>query len=403
MAEKRDYYEVLGVSRTASPDEIKSAYRKLAMKYHPDRNPGNKEAADKFTEASEAYEILSDPKKRERYDQFGLDGMKSAFGQGGFDFNRDFTHGEDVDLQDILGSLFGGAFGGGGFGDIFGGGGSTRRRRRSADPNAPRRGNDLQMVLEIDFEEALFGTQREMDLSVNDTCDACHGTGAAPGSERETCKQCRGTGYVIAGNGFFQVQQTCPVCRGEGTIVANPCRKCHGTGQVKAPRHIVLKVPRGVDTGSRMRLSGKGESGVRGGEAGDLYVVIHVRESSIFERQGDDLLCTVPISPALAAIGGDLDVPTPEGYARLKVPAGTADGKIFRLRGKGITDLHGDVGDLHVRVSLEVPQSLSSTQKQMLDTFQKSCSKSNFPAAAEQASQVEEFFSHRDALRKAQE
>ena len=392
MSTKRDYYEVLGVNKTASADEIKKAYRKLAMQYHPDRNPDNKEAAEKFKEICEAYEVLSDTDKRQRYDQYGHAGMKSAFGPGGFDFGRDFTHMQDMDLQDILGSFFGG-----GFGDIFGGGGG---RRRSRNPNAAQRGDDLRFDLEIDFEEALFGSEREVDLNVNDACEACHGSGAAAGATRETCRQCGGHGVVVVGGGFIQMRQTCPVCNGEGTIIRNPCKKCNGTGRVKTPRHIALRIPKGVETGSRLRLSGKGESGLRGGPAGDLYVVLHVREHDVFQREDDDLVCTVHISPVTAALGGDIDIPTPDGHARIKVPAGTPNGKVFRLRDKGMPNLNDSSGDLHVRVEIEVPTHLSSKQKKLLEEFASLTTADTFPDAARQNQAVDAFFARRDALRK---
>lgn len=391
MSTKRDYYEVLGVNKTASADEIKKAYRKLAMQYHPDRNPDNKEAAEKFKEICEAYEVLSDTDKRQRYDQYGHAGMKSAFGPGGFDFGRDFTHMQDMDLQDILGSFFGG-----GFGDIFGGGG----RRRSRNPNGAQRGDDLRFDLEIDLEEALFGSEREVDLNVNDACEACHGSGAAAGATRETCRQCGGHGVVVVGGGFIQMRQTCPVCNGEGTIIRNPCKKCNGTGRVKTPRHIALRIPKGVETGSRLRLSGKGESGLRGGPAGDLYVVLHVREHDVFQREDDDLVCTVHISPVTAALGGDIDIPTPDGHARIKVPAGTPNGKVFRLRDKGMPNLNGGCGDLHVRVEIEVPTHLSSKQKKLLEEFASLTTADTFPDAARQNQAVDAFFARRDALRK---
>jgi molecular chaperone DnaJ len=318
--------------------------------------------------------------------------MKSAFGPGGFDFGRDFTHMQDMDLQDILGSFFGG-----GFGDIFGGGGG---RRRSRNPNGAQRGDDLRFDLEIDFEEALFGSEREVDLNVNDACEACHGSGAAAGATRETCRQCGGHGVVVVGGGFIQMRQTCPVCNGEGTIIRNPCKKCNGTGRVKTPRHIALRIPKGVETGSRLRLSGKGESGLRGGPAGDLYVVLHVREHDVFQREDDDLVCTVHISPVTAALGGDIDIPTPDGHARIKVPAGTPNGKVFRLRDKGMPNLNGGCGDLHVRVEIEVPTHLSSKQKKLLEEFASLTTADTFPDAARQNQAVDAFFARRDALRK---
>ena len=388
MANKRDYYEVLGVSRNASADELKKAYRRLAMQYHPDRNPDNKEAAEKFKEVCEAYEVLSDADKRKRYDQFGHDGIKSAFGPGGFDFGRDFTHAGD--FQDLFENIFGG-----GFGDLFGGG-----HRRSRNPNAAQRGDDLRFDLEIDFEEALFGSEREVDLSVNDACESCHGSGAAAGSSRETCRQCGGHGHVVVGGGFIQMRQTCPVCNGAGTLVRNPCRKCGGSGRVKVPRHIALRIPKGVETGSRLRLSGKGESGLRGGPPGDLYVVLHVREHEIFERHGDDLVCTVRVSPVTAALGGDLEIPTPDGFARIKLPAGTPNGKVFRLREKGMPSLNGGCGDLHARVEIEVPQHLSYKQRHLLEEFAAHSSPDNFPETVRQNKAIDKFFARRDALRK---
>lgn len=394
MATKRDYYVVLGVSKTASADEIKKAYRKLAMQFHPDRNPNDKDAAEKFKEASEAYEVLSDEAKRQRYDQYGHEGVKSSFGSGGFDFGRDFTHMQDIDLQDILGSVFGG-----GLGDMFGGGGGGGRRR-SRNPNEPQRGNDLRFDLEIDFEEAAFGSERQVDLTVNDTCETCKGAGTAEGSSRESCKQCNGHGFVVQGNGFFQMRHACPICNGEGSIVKNPCRKCQGTGRIKAPRHITLKIPKGVETGSRLRLTGKGESGSRGGEHGDLYVVLHVRDHEVFERHGDDLACTVHVSPVLATLGGDIDVPTPEGYARLKLPAGTSTGKVFRLRDKGMPSLQGGNGDLHVRIEVEVPQNLGSGQRKALEAFAATLTPDNFPEARKFQKQTDRFFERRDALRR---
>jgi molecular chaperone DnaJ len=390
MAAKRDYYEVLGVTKKATEDELKKAYRKLAMQYHPDRNPDNTEASEKFKEICEAYEVLSDSQKRQRYDQFGHDGVKSSFGPGGFDFGRDFTHAGD--FGDLFETIFGG-----GFADMFGGGG----RRQSRNPNGPQRGDDLRFDLEIDFEEALFGSERKLDLKINDACSTCHGTGAAAGSGRETCRQCGGHGFVVAGGGFFQMRQACPVCRGEGTIIKNPCTTCHGSGRVKAPRHITLRIPKGVETGSRLRLSGKGESGLRNGPPGDIYVVLHVREHEIFERHGDDLACSIPVSPVTAALGGEIQIPTPDGYARIKLPAGTPNGKILRLRGKGMPGLHGRAGDLHLRIELETPVKLSSRQKKALKEFEDHASEANFADQAKLRKGIEAFYQRRDALRKS--
>ena len=394
MAEKRDYYEVLGVARDATADQIKSAYRKLAMKYHPDRNPDNPEAKEKFTEVSEAYEVLSNPEKRQRYDQFGHQGVN--FGPGGFDFGRDFSHFQDVDLGDILSSFFGGGFGGGGgFSSFFGGG----QRERHADPNAPQRGEDLTYRLDIEFDEALFGSERTLDLTIPGQCPDCRGSGAADGSKRTTCSTCGGHGVVMGGGGFLRIQQTCPTCHGEGSVIENPCRKCRGTGQVATPAHISLKIPAGVDNGSKLRLAGKGAGGLRGGPAGDLYVLVGVRESDIFERDGLDLGVDIPVSPILAALGGTVEVPTPDGVAKLKIPAGTPNGKVFRMRGKGVPNLRGGFsGDLDVRVVFEVPANLDRRQRAALEEFQKLASPSTFPEAQTFANRAKIFLAHKEKL-----
>ena len=391
MAEKRDYYEVLGVAKSASADEIKSAYRKLAMKYHPDRNPGDEEAKAKFQEASEAYEVLSNDEKRQRYDQFGHQGVN--FGPGGFDFGRDFSHFQDIDLGDILNSVFGGGMGGGGFGGMFGGG------RQRVDPNAPQQGDDMSMELEVDFEEALFGSERTLDLTLPEECDKCHGSGAAPGSKRSTCPTCGGRGAVVRGNGFFQVRQTCPKCGGEGSVIEKPCPACHGSGQMRSRRQVSLRIPKGVDTGSRLRLAGKGGGGLRGGAPGDLYVVVRVRDSEIFMRDGMDLAVDMPVSPITAAVGGEVDVPTPEGVANLKIPAGTPNGKLFRLRGKGMPSLRGmGTGDLVVRIVFEVPQRLTAKQRGLLDDLAKLLDGENFPEAQKLSAAMEKFYSRKKKL-----
>ncbi|MBR6588599.1 MAG: molecular chaperone DnaJ [Kiritimatiellae bacterium] len=393
MADKRDYYEVLGVSKSASADEIKSAYRKLAMKYHPDRNPGDEEAKAKFQEASEAYEVLSNDEKRQRYDQFGHQGVN--FGPGGFDFGRDFSHFQDIDLGDILNSVFGGGMGGGAFGGMFGGG------RRQANPDGPQRGADMSMELEVDFEEALFGSERTLDLTLPEECDQCHGSGAARGSKRTTCSTCGGRGAVVRGNGFFQVRQTCPKCGGEGSVIERPCPACHGSGQMRAKRQVTLRIPKGVDTGSRLRLAGKGGGGLRGGEPGDLYVVVRVRDSEIFIRDGLDLAVDVPVSPISAAVGGDVDVPTPDGVANLKIPSGTPNGKLFRLRGKGMPSLRGmGTGDLVVRIVFEVPQRLTAKQRGLLDDLAKILEPENFPESQRLSAAAKQFYSRKEKLTK---
>ena len=391
MAEKRDYYEVLGVAKTASADEIKSAYRKLAMKWHPDRNPGNPEAKEKFQEASEAYEVLSNPEKRQRYDQYGHQGVN--FGQGGFDFNN-----ATADFGDIFSQIFGG--GGGGFADMFGGmfGGG---RRRAADPNGPQPGDDMSMELEIDFDEALFGSERTLELTVPDQCPECHGSGAAAGAKRVTCPTCHGHGQVVGGAGFFQIRQACPKCGGSATVLEQPCGKCRGRGQVRVPRSITLRIPKGVDTGSRLRLGGKGAGGLRGGQPGDLYVVLRVRPSEIFERDDVDLAVDVPVSPILAALGGEVEIPTPEGVATVKLAAGTANGKLLRLRGKGVPDLRGGpAGDLVARIVFEVPQRLTGKQRGLLEDLAKSLDDSNFPGRRDFAAKLKTFYAHKEKLRK---
>lgn len=388
MAAKRDYYEVLGVSRNATPEEIKRAYRRLAMQYHPDRNPDNRQAAEaKFKEISEAYEVLSDPAKREQYDRFGHEGLKSAFGPGGFDFARDFTH--MADLQDILGSIFG--EGGGFFEDLFG----AWSRPRSG----PKRGQDLRFDIEIDFEEAAFGSEREITLPVHEECATCGGSGAAPGSGLETCRQCGGRGVIVSCGGFFHVRQTCPNCSGSGTVIKKTCKTCEGTGRVKVRKRLTLKIPAGVDSGSRLRLVGRGESGVRGGPPGDLYVVIHVRDHEIFKRQGDDLYCEVPVPFDVAALGGEIQVPTIDGYARLKIEPGTASGKVFRLRGKGLPNVEGyGHGDLHVRINVEVPVKLTSRQRKAIKEFAESGHAENYPVAANFAEAAARFYERKKTI-----
>ena len=394
MASKNDYYELLGVPRESSADQIKKAYRKLAMKYHPDRNQGDSVAEEKFKEVSEAYEVLSDTQKRQRYDQYGHDGMKSTFGPGGFDFSRDFTHVSD--LQDILGSIFGD--GGGSFGDFFGGGGGGGRQRRS---NGPQQGSDLRFDLDIDLEEAVFGSEREITLPLNVDCEDCEGSGAAAGSKPESCKQCGGHGQVLSGGGFFQVRQTCPICRGQGAIATKPCKTCNGAGRKKKRKRLSLKIPKGVETGSRLRLPGKGEGGGRGGPPGDLYVMMNVRPHDLFERSGDDLYCRVPVPFEVAALGGEIEVPTVDGMAKLKLAPGTETGKTFRLRGKGVPSVEGyGRGDLHVQIVAEVPVKLNGQQKKMLKELLESGKDANYPDRMKFHKTAERFMDRKNAINK---
>src|SRR6059036_912202 len=317
--EKRDYYEVLGVGRSATDEEVKRAYRNLAVKFHPDKNPDDPHAEEKFKELGEAYDVLMDPDKRAAYDRFG----HAAFAQGGAGFGRGGFH----DPFDIFREVFGG--GGGIFEAFFGGGGTEQDRQR---------GSDLRYDMEIALEEAAFGTEKEIEIRKLDTCDKCIGSGAEPGSRSINCPTCGGRGQVISSRGFFHISQTCPRCRGAGEIIEKPCHKCHGEGRVEKLSRVKLKIPPGIREGSRLRSSRNGKAGIRGGPAGDLYVVIHIKEHKIFQRDGDNLYCEVPIPFSLAALGGEVDVPTLEGKAHLKVPPGTQSGQMFKLRGKGISN-----------------------------------------------------------------
>ena len=348
MAMKRDYYEVLGVSRTAGDEELKKAYRKLALKFHPDKNPG-KEAEERFKECNEAYQILSDPQRRAQYDRFG----HAAFENGGIGGGFDFAGGFD----DILGDLFG---------DFFGTGRGRGGRSRA------RRGADLQYQLEIGFIEACRGCEKTLSVPRLARCETCGGRGAKAGTTPQTCPQCNGSGQMRFQQGFFSIAKTCGKCNGHGQIITNPCPSCDGAGARRVTYTVNVKIPAGVDAGSRLKLRGEGEVGANGGPSGDLYVVLDVQEHPIFVRDGHDLVCEVPVSFAQAALGTEMEVPTLDGSVKLKVPAGTQSGHVFRLRGRGVADLNGyGTGDELVRVVVETPRKLTAKQRELLEEFAK--------------------------------
>lgn len=358
---QRDYYEVLGVSKDVSDADLKKAYRRLAMKYHPDRNPDDEAASEKFKEAKEAFEILKDKEKRAAYDQFGHAGVNQQAG-GGF--------GGGADINDIFGDVFG---------DIFGGG-------RRGGGSRVYRGDDLQYNLEISLEEAVSGTSTEIRIPNMVSCDVCDGSGAKRGTSPSTCSTCHGVGQVRMQQGFFSVQQTCPACRGKGKVITDPCPKCRGQGRIQKEKTLSVKIPAGVDTGDKIRLSGEGEASDSGGPPGDLYVAIVVKSHPIFQRDGADLHCTVPINFATAAIGGELEVPTLDGRVKLKVPAGTQTEKMFRLRGKGVKPVRGGaVGDLLAKVRVETPVNLSQEQTDLLMQFHEMISGDNAKKHSPQA------------------
>jgi len=348
MSDKRDYYEILGVERNAGTAELKKAYRKLAIKYHPDKNPDNREAEDRFKEASEAYEVLSDDNKRQIYDQFGHQGLEGAGHSGPSGFEDIFSS-----FGDIFEDFFG-----------FGGGRDSRGSR-------VQRGSDLRYNMTIDFMEAAFGTEKTISIPKLETCNECDGSGASPGTSVETCSHCRGTGQFIQSQGFFKVKTTCPYCKGRGSIIANPCPKCRGAGRVENTRKVEVKIPAGVDTGSKLRLNGEGEASPSGsGPSGDLYVVINVKPHKFFQRDGSDIVCAIDISFVQAALGAEITVPTLVGEEKFKVPKGTQYGDAFRLKGEGIASLRsGRRGDQIIKVIIKTPTKLSQKQKEILEEF----------------------------------
>ncbi|MDR0716056.1 MAG: molecular chaperone DnaJ [Azoarcus sp.] len=377
---KKDYYDILGIKRDASEDDIKKAYRKLAMKYHPDRNPDNKSAEEKFKEAKEAYEVLSTPQKREVYDRFGHAGVESmaagGAGAGGGGFNSGFENFDDA-FSDI-------------FSNLFSGGGRGRGRSNVY------RGADLRYNLEITLEEAARGANKTIRIPTIEECPTCHGTGAKPGTQAKTCPSCGGSGQIRIQQGFFSLQQPCQQCHGSGRIIPDPCRDCGGAGRVKRQKTLEVKIPAGIDEGMRLRHVGHGEPGVNGGPPGDLYVEIHIRAHTVFEREHDDLHCEMPISFATAALGGEIEIPTLEGMARLRIPAETQSGKVFRLRSKGIKNVRNQTrGDLMCHVVVETPVNLTERQRELLREFDEiSCGNADRhnPKAKSWMDKVKEFF-----------
>ena len=369
MADKRDYYEVLGVAKTATADEIKKAYRKMAMKYHPDYNPGDKEAEEKFKEVNEANEVLSDPEKRQRYDQFGFAGVDPNYGAGqGGGFGGGFG---GVDLGDIFGDIFGGGFGG------FGGGSSR------SNPNAPRKGADIRVRLVLTFDEAVHGCKKNIEVTRQDTCPECGGSGAEKGTSPETCPDCGGRGYTVRQQrtpfGVMQSQQPCPRCGGKGKIIKTPCKKCHGGGKVAVKKRLEVNIPAGIDDDQSIALRGMGDSGINGGPNGDVIVMVTVKPDSLFQRDGYDIWVDLPITYSQAVLGAKVEVPTVDGKVEYTVPEGTQSGTTFRLRGKGIQYVNGrGRGDMYVKCEVEIPKKLTRHQREALEKFEATMKDDNY-------------------------
>jgi molecular chaperone DnaJ len=375
---KEDYYELLGVGRDASEEDLKKAYRKKAIQHHPDKNPGNKQAEEMFKKISEAYEVLKDPDKRAAYDRYG----HAAFASGGGPRGAGGPAGGFHDPFDIFREVFGGG-GGGIFGEFFGGDGG----------DGTREGADLRYDIEIALEEAARGVEKEISFRKLAPCDHCNGTGAEPGSKRVTCPTCRGAGQVTTSRGFFTVRQVCPACHGTGTRLDKPCHECRGEGRINKTAKLNVRIPPGVDTGSRLRSAGNGEAGASGGRPGDLYIVIHVKDHEIFERQGDDLFCEIPVKFTLAALGGTIEVPTLSGKASLKIPAGTPSGTTFRLKGRGMPGLRSShSGDQLVRVQVEVPAHLTAEQRKKLEDYAIACGDADEPVGRNFFEKAKKFF-----------
>ncbi len=385
----KDFYSILGLDRSASSEDVKKAYRKLALKYHPDKNPNDKEAEEKFKEISTAYEVLSDPEKRRRYDQYGHEAYTRSGGRGAGGGAGGFG---GVDPFDIFNEVFGGGGGAGGsIFDSFFGGGQTSRGGRGGR-RGPAAGRDIVYEMEIDFEDAVFGADKKIELTRPVSCDNCGGSGAKPGTSPSTCGQCGGSGTISMNQGFFSVRQHCPYCQGQGQTISDPCPTCQGVGKVRRRKTIQVHIPVGVDNGSRLRVGGEGEAGERGGPPGDLYVILHVKPHDLFRREGNDIYCDVPVPFHIAALGGTITVPTISGSGKLKIPAGTQSGAVLRLRGKGMPSVRGHGrGDQHVKVQVEVPTKLSHKQKQKVQELSDMIEEANYPRHKDFQKKAEKF------------